>query len=200
MDCDRLREVLIDHVDGLLGRDEAEAARLHLAACGECRRLQEEVRRNFAALDAWEDEELPAGAYERLVKRLPAGPVPRVVSAPASAPAGTRRWMRLAVPYAAGLATAAAAVGIFVVPRGAPAPAAPSASPVPAPTAVPDPVAVNSSTPSTPALRPGERALVFRDVDNGVVRKYFVPGDVNLVNLEVETEEVPVVFPPGGVR
>ena len=70
MDCDRLREVLIDHVDGLLGRDEAEAARLHLAACGECRRLQEEVRRNFAALDAWEDEELPAGRLDPAIHQL----------------------------------------------------------------------------------------------------------------------------------
>ena len=52
MDCDRLREVLFDHVDGLLGRDDAEAARLHLAACEPCRSLQEEVRRNFSAMDA----------------------------------------------------------------------------------------------------------------------------------------------------
>lgn len=118
MDCDRLREVLFDHVDGLLGRDEAEAARDHLAACAPCRALQEEVRRNFTALDAWEEEELPAGAFERLQDRMAA-------SIPAPAP--RRSWARLAVPYAAGLATAAAFLWAFVLPHGSPLPAPPAA-------------------------------------------------------------------------
>ncbi|HEU4395771.1 MAG TPA: zf-HC2 domain-containing protein, partial [Planctomycetota bacterium] len=105
MDCEKLREVLIEHVDGLLGREEAEFARAHLAECSPCRALQEEVRRNFAALDAWEDEDLPSGAFERLRARIPSGPS---AVGTAAAPAPARRWLRLLRPYAAGLATAAA--------------------------------------------------------------------------------------------
>ena len=120
MECDRLREVLFDHVDGLLGREEAEAARDHLAACALCRALQEEVRRNFSALDAWEEEELPAGALARLEARIAGAPAGAPVSVPAPAP--RRSWVRLAVPYAAGLASAAAVVWVFVVPHGSPDP------------------------------------------------------------------------------
>src|SRR5690349_17407369 len=130
MECDRLREVLIDHVDGLLGREEADAARAHLAACDPCRALQEEVRRNFAAMDGWEDEDLPAGAFARLEARLAAGPRAVVADAPGAgasgrgasrpgAPSARRPWVRLGVPYAAGLATAAALVWAFVLPHGA---------------------------------------------------------------------------------
>lgn len=191
MDCDRLREVLIDHVDGLLGRDEAEAARSHLAACADCRLLQEEVRRNFAALDAWEDEDLPAGAYDRLVQRLPAGPAPRLPVPANEAAPRARRWVRLAVPYAAGLATAAVAVGVFVLPRGG-APAAPAVPASALPAAAP--------VPASASLRPGERALVFRDPEQGVIRRLFVPAGVDPGNLELLPDEAPAVSPAGLVR
>lgn len=190
MECDRLREVLFDHVDGLLGRDEAEAARAHLAACGGCRALQEEVRRNFSALDAWEEEALPEGAFERLEARMAAG-------APAAAPAPARRrsWIRLAVPYAAGLATAAALVLAFLVPAG-PGPVVPGPGTGPATDGALADIAADraADTPApraafaggggsrasaADALRAGERPLEFRDPDRGVLRKFLLPPGVD---------------------
>lgn len=139
MDCGRLREVLVEHVDGLLGAAEAEGARAHLAACAPCRNLQEEVRRNFAAMDAWEEEELPAGAFARLEARIARAPAPAASAAASAAAVPARRsWIRLAVPYAAGLATAAAAAFVLLMadgtapplpPEGGGGPAAPLASP-----------------------------------------------------------------------
>jgi anti-sigma factor RsiW len=186
MDCARLRELLIEHVDGLLGRDEAEAARAHLAGCAPCASLQEEVRRDFAALDAWEDEELPAGAFDRLLRRVDA----------AAAPAGPRRWRRLAIPYAAGLATAAAAAWAILLPGGPAAPA-PGPGPAPAPGAAldtgpalatvagpgPGPAAAEAApaalsgrpAPHGPALR----TLEFRDADAKTIRKFLLPPGVD---------------------
>ena len=186
MDCDRLREVLFDHVDGLLGRDEAEAARDHLAACAPCRALQEEVRRNFSALDAWEEEEMPAGAFERLQGRIAAAQAPAV-----PAPAARRSWARLAVPYAAGLATAAAFLWVFVVPHGGPLPAPLSPKPADPETPALDtpasastfhgsPVSSESPVADAPtASRGGERPLQFRDVDQGVWRTFRLPPGVD---------------------
>lgn len=186
MECDRLREVLVDHVDGLLGRDEAEAARAHLAACGPCGALQEEVRRNFSALDAWEDEDLPAGAFGRLEARMAGTP---------SAPAARRSWARLAVPYAAGLATAAAFVWVFVVPHGAalPVPADRGGISSPSPETFaredadlvsPAPVSLFSGAFGSPvaaggAPRTGGHPLEFRDADRGVLRRFLLPPGVD---------------------
>ena len=174
MECDRLREVLFDHVDGLLGRDEAEAARDHLAACAPCGALQEEVRRNFSALDAWEEEELPAGAFERLEARI---------AASTDAPAARRSWARLAVPYGAGLATAAAFLWVFVLPHDSPLPA-PAAGPSPglvpaAPAAHEAPALPASPVAGGPSPRAGERPLEFRDVDQGVWRTFRLPPGVD---------------------
>jgi hypothetical protein len=242
MDCDGLRKVLFDHVDGLLGREEADAARDHLAACGPCRALQEEVRRNFTALDAWEDEDLPSGAFDRLRSRLtvtgplgtgplgtgplgtgplgtgplgtgplgtgplgtgplgtgPLGgprPVPEIGtgseigadSPSAGAPAGVprRRWLRLAVPYAAGLATAAAAAWVLFLPHGAlPASSAPGPRlPLPsesAPAPVPSPGgAAGTGAAARASLRAGERKLEFSDVDHFVMRRVWLPGNMD---------------------
>jgi hypothetical protein len=216
MDCEKLREVLIEHVDGLLGREEAEFARAHLAECAPCRALQEEVRRNFAALDAWEDEDLPSGAFERLRARIPSGP-----SAVGAAPAPVhRRWVRLLLPYAAGLATAAAGM-LAAVRLGADASAdAPRPeSPVPAisglssggaaPTggfapasALADsegrpPAARDAETAQSP--QPGERALIFRDADRGVLRKFFLPAGLEPDRVMlIDAERVP--SDPAGVR
>ena len=193
MDCDRLREVLFDHVDGLLGRDDAEAARVHLGACDPCRSLQEEVRRNFSALDAWEDEELPAGSFERLQARV-AGTAPApAVGAPAPA---RRSWARLAVPYAAGVATAAGLAFAFLVPHQSAGPGLVRPAPVPAPGPGADPVhartidALPAASPAADvtdmaeseprvALRPGERPLEFRDVDAGVLRTFVLPPGID---------------------
>ena len=227
MDCDRMREVLIEHVDGLLGREEAEDARVHLAACGPCRALQEEVRRNFAALDCWEDEDLPAGSFERLVERLPGGPS----SVPAAPVPAKRSWPRLLVPYAAGVATAAAAMLIYVLPRGgnggheprspAPAtgPAAPPAETGPAIAPVDPPVfaggparpAGGAAAPGAfatvaaeapahrPALKRGEQVLEFRVADEGVLRKFLLPGGVDPEQILL-IEEVRPMPSPSGVR
>ncbi len=195
MDCDGLRKVLFDHVDGLLGGGEADAAREHLAACGPCRALQEEVRRNFSALDAWEEEELPAGAFARLQARIPAGPTP--VHEIGTAPAGTRRrgWLRVAVPYGAGIATAAAATWLLVLPlvagNGAGAPptlripaVSPSAvSPARGPVAASVAGGADAGPDSRPDPRKGERKLEFRDVDFGVRRTFQVPSDVDPASL-----------------
>lgn len=190
MECDRLREVLFDHVDGLLGRDEAEAARNHLAACGPCRALQEEVRRNFSALDSWEEEDLPAGAIGRLEARIAGSP-----RSAAPAPAPRRSWIRLAVPYAAGLATASAFLWVFVLPHGFPVPVPLVGSPSPAPASpsvvregsdlvTPAPAslfsgAAGSTVAGGPSLRPGERPLEFRDADRGVLRTFLLPPGVD---------------------
>ena len=212
MDCEKLREVLIEHVDGLLGREEAEFARAHLAACAPCRALQEEVRRNFAALDAWEDEELPSGAFNRLRARLPSGP-----SAVGAAPAPARRWMRLLLPYAAGLATAAA--GMLAAVRlgadasaDAPLPESPgpalsgfsagTAAPTEPPAALASyaerPAATRDADPQ-PSTRPGEQALIFRDADRGVLRKFYLPAGVEPDRVVlVDAERTPI--DPAGVR
>jgi anti-sigma factor RsiW len=182
MDCARLRELLVDHVDGLLGREDAEAARDHLAACGDCRALQEEVRRNFAALDAWEDEELPGGAFGRLAARLPR---------PAGAAPARRGWVRLGVPYAAGLATAAAAAWFLVLPRGG-GPVPRDRDPAPPPVAV-------ERTAASP-LKPGEQKLLFRDAGGKVIREFLLPEGVDPGMVQLVGDEVPVVVPPGGVR
>lgn len=191
MDCDGLRRVLFDHADGLLGREDADAARDHLAACGPCRALQEEVRRNFTAMDAWDEEDLPAGAFGRLQAKLPA-PAGRAGSAP------SRSWIRLAVPYAAGLATAAAAAWAFLLPASTlPVPRRSGETPVAAPDAVraPSP-GTGPGTGVVPAsaegitadarsesqvveLRKGEQRLEFRDSSRGVRRNFRIPGDVD---------------------
>ena len=198
MDCERLRGVLMDHVDGLLGREDAYAARAHLAACAECRRLQEEVRRNFSALDAWEDEDLPAGAFDRLLARVPAGPrALGGIGAPLTQPRGSRQRVLL---YAAGLAAAAAVAGFLVLPRGsAPSLTAPGLPGRPS-------NGVATAAPAAPtvakkrALRPGERALSFPDYDHNVLREVRLPEGVDPASVELIKDERPVVVPPGGVR
>jgi anti-sigma factor RsiW len=193
MECGRLREVLIDHVDGLLGRDEAEAARAHLAACGPCRALQEEVRRNFSAMDAWEEEELPEGAFGRLQARMSAGTAsPR------------RSWVRLGIPYGAGLATAAALVWVFVVPRGVPAPAvrgpewtstAPVSFDLPAP--VPS---FSDAVARQPSAPPRGRPLEFRDADQGILRQFHLPPGVDPGKILLEPTPVRLVADEEGLR
>jgi anti-sigma-K factor RskA len=189
MDCDRLRGLLIEHVDGLLGREDAEAARAHLAACADCRRLQEEVRRNFASLDAWDEEDLPAGAFERVLGRLPAGQVRG-----GNGPAPSRPlWRVLAFPVAAGIAAAAAALWLTASPRtGAAArPKSGPAATTPAPDA--QPVASND-------LRPGERPLVFVDYDANVLREVRLPAGVDPASIQLISDEAAPIPTRGGVR
>jgi hypothetical protein len=203
MDCDGLRRVLFDHADGLLGRDDADAARDHLAACGPCRALQEEVRRNFTAMDAWDDEDLPAGAFERLQARIPVPAAAAAAGVAPRRPAAGRSWVRLAVPYAAGLATAAAAAWAFLLPASTlPVPRRSGEAPVAAPDAVrlagpgpgsgsgvvpvsaegitadarPEPRAPGSHATD---LRRGEQRLEFNDSFRGVRRNFRIPGDVD---------------------
>jgi len=211
MDCDRLREHLVDHVDGLLGAEEAAGARAHLEVCEPCRLLREEVRRGFGAMDAWEDEVLPAGAYGRLLARLPVGPsLPVGGDAVAATPA--RPWLRRVVgsviPYAAGIATAAAVLS-FVFPGPPAGDPDPAIGPVAPPAAVADPGGAAPRTAAgtllasdgvseadgRPALRPGERRLQFRDFDNGVLRTLHLPSGLDpskvvlVDHLEVVPEE-----------
>lgn len=210
MDCDRLREVLIDHVDGLLGREDADAARDHLAACGSCRALQEEVRRNFTALDAWEDEELPAGAFGRLESRMTAS---RAASGavPAGSAARNAR-IRAVAPWAAGLATAAAFAWIVVVPRFAGTPGAPAAPLVVEPAADPDsgldtpaPVArfsepVGGPVADRPARRSGEHPLEFRDADNGLLVRFRLPPGVDPGKVQLVDTRPRILPDDEGVR
>ena len=200
MDCDGLRGVLLDHVDGLLGRDEAEAARAHLVSCAGCRRLQEEVRRNFAALDAWEDEEPPAGSFDRLVARLPGGPRATVRASPGSGLPPRRSWARVLVPYAAGLASAAGLAALLLHPWGEGAPSAPPASGtgigLPA-------VSVSGAIPAVRpdrAPRPGEPPRPIEDYRHNVIRRLRLPADVDPADVELVSDEGPVVPARGGVR
>ncbi len=208
MDCERLGELLLDHVDGLLGPEDADGARAHLAGCPACAALQEEVRRGFAALDSWQEEDLPAGAYERLVARLPGVRPPVLVAPAATASPAMRpalRWATL-LPYGAGLATAAVVMVLALPVGGSPAGPVPAGDPSPAP----PPVSVRTASPPAgvalsaeggpgPRLLRGERALRF-DAD-GVRRTYALPPgiDPDKVIIAVDYSR-PAPEPVGGVR
>ncbi len=205
MNCERMRELMVEHVEGVLGADEAEGARVHLKACGGCGALFEEVRRGFAALDAWGDEDLPAEAWERMRARLPGEPSP----APARAP--WRILRAAALPFAAGLGTAAAA--LLFLSSGGKAPATPLQGPsgdsplVAREGAVPAaaregavPGVVETTALRTP-LKPGERALLFDDPARGVVRWITLPPGVDPGRVTVEDEPRVVPVSTGmGVR
>lgn len=53
------REEVMAFLDGELARETAERVRLHLAACEECRRLQEQMRGVSTRLAAWDVEAAP---------------------------------------------------------------------------------------------------------------------------------------------
>ena len=121
------------------------------------------------------------------------------------------------MPYAAGLATAAAAAWFFAFPHGGvPAGAAPP-GPLPAPGPARGPVssALPASTAPSPAvardgdgfpsapgrLRAGEGVLEFRDADRGVIRKFLLPEGVDPGKLElVDDRRVIRVEDEQGVR
>jgi anti-sigma factor RsiW len=213
MDCEALREVLIEHVDGLLDAEGADAAREHLAVCEPCRDLREEVRRGFDALDHWTEEDLPAGAWQRLVDRLPGVRPPVGVAPVVASSSSAPRWKRLAggaaLPYLAGIATAAALVLVLyptltgTVPSGSDvSPAGRGRSDAVADTETrPNPFHTRMVVPGTAesgtsspgvegvSLREGERRLEFRDVRRGVgvQRRIQLPPEID------PTRVVPVV-------
>lgn len=210
MDCERMREVLVEHVDGLLDAEGAEGARHHLASCDACCDLREEVRRNFAAMDAWGDEDLPEGAWDRLVDRLPGVRPPVGVAAGAAGgrPSWGRRFGAAAFPYVAGLATAAALLMAFYPDR-----ADPTGDPGQRPPAVRPPAGIRTvpvaDTDPTPRpfnrgsgaanLREGERALEFGDVGLGVHRRIILPRDIDPARV-MPLRDLDVQPASGGVR
>jgi hypothetical protein len=207
--CERLREILPEHAEGLLGPGDADFARDHLAACADCRAVKDELARGFAAMDLWREEPLPAGAFERLQARLASRAVPpQEIFAPSFGAAtptaqAARGWGRVVFAYAAGLATAACALLAYDFGTGV-APVAPSRGPigasgdaVPSRTgdAAPRPAEAAAAPASTGESLSGYRAVGF-DVDDrgqGLRRKFTVPANVRLRGGEV-LEIAPVHF------
>jgi hypothetical protein len=160
-------------------------------------------------MDAWGEEPLPAGAFERLQARLAARAVPPAEvfapafagDAPAPTAAPSRRWGVMALAYASGLATAAVVVvaaGLDRDPAGARAPAAgpgassalPGGSAAIVTGATGGLSAVPRAQPVSAPL-PGERPLRFDydDHERGVRRRWTLPRTLSLQDgtiLEVQ--------------
>ncbi len=108
MKCDVVLGLLIDYVDGLLRPRRAAKVQAHLLRCPRCRDEEAQARHALVALSTLPDLPVPEDALERLETRL------AFLPPPAERPrAGRIRAFLL--PYAAGLATAAAVL-LFVNP------------------------------------------------------------------------------------
>ena len=106
MDCNQVKEYLIDAVAGAELPAEAAA---HLSACAACRREKEEIARVWAALDP-----LAAVRFPRRLSRS----VLRRVAAEEGLPRFSPRRLIFAPPAAlwrAGLAAAAAAAAVLII-------------------------------------------------------------------------------------
>jgi anti-sigma factor RsiW len=152
---------MIDHVDGVLSGRRSARVRDHLDRCPACREEEEAARLVPEALGAWRDVPPPEDGLHRLETRLafaPPAPPP---------PDRSGRVLRFAIPYAAGIATAAL---VLLVAMPILLPQAPQPAPDPAEGTVVE---------ADPGLRPGEVPL--RDVGPYVVgpdeRLYRIPDD-----------------------
>lgn len=144
MRCGKARKLLADLAEGILGARKERKVRSHVATCDDCGEVWERERTVTELLPAWPDVPAPEDALHRIETRIAFAPPPVVVARP-----GALRTFVL--PYAAGLATAAA---VLLFARS-PEPAAPAATD-----------AVQAAEAETiPALLPNERVLQFVDQD-----------------------------------
>lgn len=119
MKCEKLRRMLTDYVDGLLGTGRAERVREHLAACEACREEEASARAAVESLAALPDLAPPEDALSRIEAR--------VAFLPPLMPRERGGILRTFVlPYAAGLATAAVLL-LVVLPLARPPTPAPLA-------------------------------------------------------------------------
>jgi anti-sigma factor RsiW len=68
--CEQCSKALADYLEGLLPAAERAAFEAHLAACNSCRQLVRELRALPGLVRRATHASLPAGARQRLVRRL----------------------------------------------------------------------------------------------------------------------------------
>lgn len=143
MRCGKARKLLADLAEGVLGARKERKVRAHVVTCGECGEVWEREQAVNELLPGWPDVPPPEDALHRIETRIAFAPPPVVVARP-----GVVRSFVL--PYAAGLATAAA---VLLLARS-PEPTVPAGS-----------EAVRATAETMPTLRPNERVLQFVDED-----------------------------------
>jgi hypothetical protein len=112
MRCERMRDLAADVALGIADGEERAEALGHLATCGECRRLVEQLAQVADELLLLApSQEPPAGFESRVVKALGLQEPPRRRLLARLAP----RWLvpRLGPPVAAAALTAAALIGVY---------------------------------------------------------------------------------------
>jgi len=125
--CERHIERIQELVDGTLGSIRRAELEQHLAQCGDCRALKEDLERIRDAAAALPSMPPPDGAWLQIAGRLRhEGRVRQ-----AAAPPPSRRWPYGWLAIAAALVLAAGG-SLLVLVRQAPAPAAPAAASRPA--------------------------------------------------------------------
>jgi anti-sigma factor RsiW len=121
MRCKKVLDRLDDHVDGLLPTPEAEAIRAHLDHCKECRETSFALSAATASLSSWNDAELPADCFDKILARIDALP-PEALAHPA--PSGffarlprfeTIRAARIRGMATSGMAAAAAVLSAVLL-------------------------------------------------------------------------------------
>ena len=172
-----------EYAYGTLSPRRERRVRAHLAHCATCEESLADTRLVHGAIGTWTDLPEPEDGLHRLTSRLDFAPPPAVVLRP-------RRFRHLVLPYAAGLATAAALLLLVGDPFRADAPVV-----TPSPANVVDEGAVADNS----GLLPGE--TVLREVDGPLVilkdgqvievdeatRRRLLPnrrGDVRAVDFE----------------
>ena len=71
MECERLKELIDDYLDGILPQTEGEAFERHLAECEGCREEFAFVRMLASDLGETTLEQTPQGYTDKILKRLP---------------------------------------------------------------------------------------------------------------------------------
>lgn len=174
--CRTVRKLVYDFADGTLSPVKSERVRSHLTGCVRCREAEEDARLVTESLSALPDVPPPEDGFQRLETRLAFLP-----SLPAARePAG--RLRTFALPYAAGLATAAAILLVVVplvstdVPPVVPTPEQPATGPV-----------VDAQTPPPEAAPlPDEEILRYVTPED---LRYLVDGEGNLRELDAATRD-----------
>jgi anti-sigma-K factor RskA len=187
MRCDRVQELLDDHVDGLLPAEDAESVRDHLDACRECRETAVAARAASTSLASWGDHEPPPCCFDQILAKIDALP-PGALSRPAPARAARRPARRFSWRVPA-LAAAAAAVAVVAIEdRTIHRHNAPPARRADAVAAFGTSTAGGSAERRTGDLLPGEeRVHIDRNVwDSGIRR---TPGENAVPTLPVKLDD-----------
>ena len=70
MDCKDLRKIISEYIDGKLVGGELSRFEEHILKCRECSKILEETRSAVKFVSGVRREELPAGYFQRLNRRL----------------------------------------------------------------------------------------------------------------------------------